>query len=84
MNHLFLFSFTGVFLKAFQQLNVTSKKYWAVPVFSIGMAASEVFIVWGVVDYGITTATVLNMGIGGTLGCWAAMVSHGKLFKERV
>jgi len=80
MNHLFLFSFLAVFLKAFQQRNVAFNNYWAIPAFSFGMAASEVFIVLGVVDYGIGFVTVLNMGAGGSLGCWAAMYLHKRVF----
>jgi hypothetical protein len=80
MNHLFLFSFLGVYLKAFQQRNVAFNNWVAIPIFSFGMVASEVIVVLGVVDYGLSLSTVLNMGLGGTLGCWAAMYSHKRIF----
>lgn len=78
---LFLASFLAVFLKAFQQRNVVADKYWAVPIVSFGMAFSEVFIVLGVVDYGLAIATVLLMGSGGTLGCLSAMIAHKRMFR---
>ena len=78
---LFLASFLAVFLKAFQQRNVVADKYLAVPIVSFGMAFSEVFIVLGVVDYGLAIATVLLMGSGGTLGCLSAMIAHKRMFR---
>jgi len=73
MNFLLLASFVAVFLKCAQQLNVTKYRFKAIPFFSFGMAASEVFIVVGIVDYGATWNTVLNMAVGGALGAISAM-----------
>lgn len=75
-------SFLSVFLKAFQQRNVAFDNYIAVPWFSFGMAASEVYIVVHVVGYGLTPATVGWMGLGGSLGCWAAMWAHKRVFRH--
>lgn len=73
-------SFVGVYLKAFQQRNVAFDKYHAIPIFSFGMAAAEVFVIVHIVDFGLTLSTVAWMGLGGTLGCWVAMWSHNRLF----
>ncbi len=81
MNFLLLASFVAVFLKAWQQKCVIGEHYWVIPLGSFGMAISEVFIVVGIVEYGISWNTVINLAIGGTLGCWCAMYTHGRMFK---
>lgn len=71
-------SFFYVGAKAFQQLNVVFKKYWAVPVMSYVMAACEVFIVVGIVK-NQDWWTVLALGTGATLGCMLSMLLHERV-----
>tara|TARA_R110000851_G_scaffold133381_3_gene268210 strand:- start:11408 stop:11653 length:246 start_codon:yes stop_codon:yes gene_type:complete len=80
MNSLLFASFGVVFLKAFQQKNVMRNKYKMIPLATFGMAVSEVFLVIGVVEYGASWTSVINIFIGGTLGCWSGMYTHNKLF----
>ena len=82
MNFLLFASFGAVFLKAFQQKNVIADKYWIIPFVTFGMATAEVFLVIGVVEYGASWTAVINIFIGGTVGCWSGMFLHNRIFKE--
>lgn len=71
-------SFLFVFLKAFQQRNVAFDHYrWIMPV-SLGMAATEVYVIAQVVNYGWHILLVLSVGLGAGLGALSAMVLHRK------
>jgi len=74
-------SFIFVFLKAFQQLNVVHRQYWMVLPTSMAMAACEVAVIALVARNGWGWLVVFT-GLGGGLGCIAAMFFH--TFTERV
>lgn len=81
MNYILLAcaSFIFVALKAFQQLNVMhDRTKWVVPT-SMLMAFMEVSIIIGAIANGWRAA--VPMGIGGGLGCLAAMRLHKKMRK---
>ena len=93
MNNLLIFcvSFLGIFLRAFQQKNVNGNHYILVIPVSVFMATSEV-VCWGIVavnsiENGLfseqSVHLILSMGIGGGLGCIAAMFVHNKWVKEK-
>lgn len=74
----FAASFVFVSLKAWQQLNVVHHKVWWVLPTSMAMAACEVFVIsaaarsgWGWI--------VIPVGLGGGLGCIAAMAIHRRV-----
>lgn len=72
-------SFIFVALKAFQQLNVMhDRTKWVLPT-SLMMAFMEVSIIIGAISNGWTAA--IPMGIGGGLGCLAAMNLHRRMRK---
>lgn len=71
-----LASFLGVFLKSCQQLNVTGYRWRWVPLFSYGMAFCDVYVLGTVLTYGVDLYTVMYLGTGGALGCWAGMWLH--------
>ena len=76
-------SFLMVFFKAMQQQNVIHRNFWAVPFATYGIAACDVFLIVGVVEYGISFATANGLALGGALGCLAAMFVHGKYFRSK-
>jgi hypothetical protein len=72
-------SFIFVALKAFQQLNVMhDRTKWVLPT-SMLMACMEVSIIIGAISNGWRAA--IPMGIGGGLGCLAAMRLHKRMRK---
>lgn len=74
-----LASFIFVALKAFQQLNVMhDRTKWVLPT-SMFMALMEVSIIFGAISNGWRAA--IPMGIGGGLGCLAAMNLHRRMRK---
>lgn len=75
-------SFGYVSLRAVQQLNVTARRYlWVTPV-SMLMAATEVFLVTTQVSHGAGWI-ILPIGLGGGMGCIAAMAFFDHINKPR-
>jgi ABC-type uncharacterized transport system ATPase subunit len=74
----FAASFIHVFLKAVQQRNVAFLNYGWVPVISLGMAATEVYVIASVANNGWHVLIVLAIGLGGGAGAMLAMWSHNK------
>ena len=72
-------NFGFIFLKAFQQLNVTKGHYWWVMPTSFMMAIGEVYVVFNVAQNGFTLSTILSCGLGGGLGAICSMFVHKKL-----
>lgn len=71
-----------VFLRAFQQLNVTQSRYlWVVPT-SFVYAFAEVLIVVTVARSGFHIPLILTVGLGYGLGAVAAMLLHHRLFRD--
>lgn len=68
-------------MKAAQQLNVSHGHYWRVPIASAGLAFAEVTVMVSVVRNGM--ATVVPIAIGGTLGCWSAMLAYREIARRR-
>jgi len=77
----FAASFGYVFLKAAQQHNVLKYRYGVVWPFSLGMAATEVFIVSQIAIH-LDPMLVIPMGIGGALGSNAAMYMNQRWMGE--
>lgn len=76
---IFLANFGFIFLKAFQQLNVTKGHYgWVLPT-SMTMALAEVFVIFSVASEGFTPTTVLSCGLGGGLGAMLSMFIHKRI-----
>lgn len=73
-------TFIGIFMKAMQQQNVIHRVWLAIPFTTYGIAACDVFVIGGVVHYGIAWSTVNGMALGGTTGCILAMLVHKKYF----
>jgi len=71
-------SFLHVFLKAVQQRNVAFLNYAWVPIVSLGMAATEVYVIASVAMSGWHLPLVLVIGLGGGCGAMLAMWSHNK------
>lgn len=78
---LFMNSLAYIALKAFQQLNVQHDRYLWVPPVTMGMAFCEVFTVMKVAQHADYMAAI-PIGLGGVLGCWAAMWLHRRMRKE--
>ncbi len=79
---LIIASFISVFVKAFQQRNVAFNNYISVPLFSFGMAFTEVYIIINIVNLGASWNVVWRLAVGAALGCWAAMYLHNKLHNK--
>ena len=77
--NLILASYISVFVKAFQQRNVAFNNYLFVPVFSIAMAFTEIYIIINIVQMGASLELVWKLATGAVLGCWSAMYLHNKL-----
>ena len=77
--NLILASYISVFVKAFQQRNVAFNNYLFVPVFSIAMAFTEIYIIINIVQMGASLELVWKLATGAVLGCWCAMYLHNKL-----
>lgn len=71
----FVASFAFILIKAFQQLNVVHHKVWWVVPTSFAMAVCEVWVIANVAHQGWGWI-VLPIGLGGGLGCVAAMLFH--------
>jgi hypothetical protein len=74
----FAASFTFVFLKAWQQLNVVHHQLWWIVPTSMAMAACEVFVIWQAATRGWGWI-VIPIGLGSGLGCLASMLLHRKI-----
>jgi hypothetical protein len=75
------FGFIG--LKAFQQRNVIHNNFGWVLITSNGLAVFEVFIIASVAREGFTWVLAFALGIGGGLGCIAAMKLHNRFVLGR-
>ena len=76
---LFITSFLFIFLKSFQQINVTQRHLaWIVPT-SMLMAFSEVYIVATTAKTGWDFMLVLGIGLGSGLGSLSATLVHPKM-----
>ena len=64
-----------VLCRAMQQLNVVHGKYWRIPLISLAMGVGDVAIVLWMGKADSLWIGVTN-GIGGVLGCFAAMWLH--------
>ena len=78
---LIIASYIAVFVKAFQQSNVAFNNYLYVPIFSLAMAFTEVYIIINIVQLGASWDVVWKLAAGAVLGCWTAMYLHSKLIK---
>jgi len=80
---LFGASFVFVFLKAFQQRNVAFDNYkWVFPT-SMGMAATEVYVISVIAAKGYAVLAVLGMGAGAGCGAMLAMYLHHHYVKRK-
>ena len=71
-----------VFLKALQQRNVAfGNLFWITPI-SLGMAATEVYVITVVAGNGYGLLLVLAMGFGAALGCFGGIYVH-KTFVDK-
>lgn len=70
-----------VFLRAWQQQNVTGGHYWAAAATSYGIAAADVGVVLSVIEHG--WSAVPWLGTGGAIGVTAAMVLHRRVFGKK-
>lgn len=78
----FASSFSFVFLKAFQQLNVVRGQYlWVMPT-SMAMAACEVYTVVAASQQGFGWV-ILPIGLGGGLGAMLAMYFHSRWSRKK-
>ena len=67
-----------VFCRAWQQLNVVHQKYWRIPLVSLLMGVGDVALVLIMVKADTLFIGISN-GIGGALGCYAAMYLHKRM-----
>tara|TARA_R110002020_G_scaffold135973_4_gene303493 strand:+ start:417 stop:677 length:261 start_codon:yes stop_codon:yes gene_type:complete len=79
---LILASYISVFVKAFQQRNVAFNDYLFVPIFSLAMAFTEVYIIINIVQLGASWDVVWKLATGAILGCWSAMYLHNKIRRK--
>ena len=77
-----LAQFTFVFLKAFQQRNVTWNNFTLVIPTSFAMAACEVYLVYNVAQAGWSFAVVMAVGFASGIGAVSAMALHNSIYKE--
>ena len=78
---LIIASYIAVFVKAFQQRNVAFNNYLYVPIFSLAMAFTEVYIIINIVQLGASWDVVWKLAAGAVVGCWTAMYLDSKLIK---
>jgi len=70
-------SFLKVFLRAFQQQNVTGGHYFLASITPFFIAVAEVAVVIAIVNIG--WSSVLWIGAGGAIGVTSAMLLHRKM-----
>jgi len=75
-----LATFVLVFLRAFQQKNVTGHHYLSAALTSFAMAGAEVTLMLQIVEH--TYQTIPWIGLGGAMGVTAAMAIHGRVFRK--
>lgn len=76
-------SFGFIFLKAFQQRNVTlDAPAKAVILTSLAMAATEVYVISAIAREGYSVVLVCCIGVGAGLGCVLAMRVHRRIFRR--
>ena len=76
----FVAAFVFVFLKSWQQQNVTFQKYlWIMPT-SMAMALCEGYVVWRLAA-AFKPVLILTIGLGSGLGCMCATYLHHKFLK---
>jgi len=79
----FAASVAFIFLKAFQQRNVTFDNYrWVMPT-SLGMAVCEVYVVANIAKLGWHLPLVVVVGLGSGLGAVCAMYAHHRWVKHK-
>jgi hypothetical protein len=82
---LFTANFLFIFLKAFQQRNVTGLFYLPVIPTSFLMALTEVYVIATISMQAMTgtlgVEQIAAIALGGGLGCLASMWCHDKIFK---
>jgi len=76
-----LTSFSYVFLRAFQQLNVQSYSYALVLPTSMCMALGDVFLVTNYARHGVGLALVIVVGISSGVGSVCAMYIRKRMVK---
>lgn len=67
-----------VFCRALQQLHVVHRNYWRVLPTSLAMGVGDVALVLIMVKADTLTIGLAN-GVGGAVGCYAAMWLHRKM-----
>lgn len=84
MSYLAVFaaSFGFIFLRAFQQRNVTFDNYAAVVPTSLLMAATEVLVIANIAKSGWHLPLVLAVGLGSGFGALCAMLLHKRIFRR--
>lgn len=86
---LFALRFLYVFASAFQQKSVINDNWATIPATCYIRAGCD-YGSWGTVAYAVTTAlspseillNVIFMGTGATLGVYAGMCTHNKLYRK--
>ena len=79
---IFAVSFTFIFLKAWQQLNVVHHQLlWVMPT-SFALAACEVYLVFHMARAGVDWI-VLPLGLGAGLGCLLSMMLHRRMMRRK-
>jgi hypothetical protein len=77
----FFASVAFIFLKAFQQRNVAFNHLaWIVPT-SLGMAFTEVYVIFSIAERGYSLPLVLAVGLGSGVGALLAVIVHRKVFQ---
>ena len=74
-----LATFLLIFLRAWQQQNVQHIYYWWAAITSYGLAAADVMVVLGVVNYGYDA--IPYIGTGGAIGVVSSMWLHKRIRK---
>ncbi len=74
-------TYVSIFLKAFQQLNVTRGEYVLVLPTSMLQFASDLFVVYSVVQAGLGW-NVLVCGVAAGTGAMSSMYIHGRYVKH--
>jgi hypothetical protein len=80
----FAANFAFIFLKAFQQRNVIHNNFGWVLIVSNTMALFEVYVVASIAKHGVDGWLVVALGMGGGLGCVAAMALHNRYMLKGV
>ena len=80
---IFCSSFIFIFLKSWQQQNVTRQQYkWIIPT-SMAMAFVELYVIATAAKNGWDFLLVLAIGLGSGLGSLTATLIHSRMFKTK-